>query len=293
MPTALSVVGVAWTVPLIAFLLLGGVFTDRYDRRRLMIGADLIRAAAIGLLGVLSLAGVIELWHVVVLIAFVGLGDAFFNPAATAIVPDLLPGRAPAPGECAQRPDQAAHHPPHRSGTGRFRRRTLQRRAPRSSSTRPSFLVSAVAIAAISAPAARARSFRTASARPSPRSARAWHLPDGQPWLWATLLSAMFSLLCFIGPVQVLLPFLVKNQLALGPEALGAIFAVGGIGSVVSAIAIGQLGLPRRCVTVMYVAGRSASRCMAVYGLMTTLWQGTARRPPDRLVVRGRLRSSG
>ena len=90
-PTALSVVGVAWTLPLIAFLLLGGVFTDRYDRRRLMIGADLVRAAAIGLLGILSLTGVIELWHVIVLIAFVGLGDAFFNPATTAIVPDLLP----------------------------------------------------------------------------------------------------------------------------------------------------------------------------------------------------------
>src|SRR6185436_8745558 len=90
-PTALSVVGVAWTLPLIAFLLLGGVFSDRYDRRLMMIGADLVRASAIGLLGILSLTGAIELWHVIVLIAFVGLGDAFFNPATTAIVPDLLP----------------------------------------------------------------------------------------------------------------------------------------------------------------------------------------------------------
>ena len=90
-PTALSIVGVAWTAPLVVFILLGGVFSDRYDRRWLMVGADLIRAAAIGFLGILSVTGVLELWHVVAMIAFVGLGDAFFNPASTAIVPSLLP----------------------------------------------------------------------------------------------------------------------------------------------------------------------------------------------------------
>src|SRR2546425_2940935 len=89
-PTALSLVGLAWTLPLVLFVLLGGVFSDRYDRRWLMVGADLVRAAAIGMLGLLSVWGVLELWHVVALIAFVGLGDAFFNPASTAIVPDLL-----------------------------------------------------------------------------------------------------------------------------------------------------------------------------------------------------------
>src|SRR5947199_7444753 len=52
-PTALSVVGAAWTAPLVAFLLLGGVLTDRYDRRWLMVSADLVRAAAIGAMAVL------------------------------------------------------------------------------------------------------------------------------------------------------------------------------------------------------------------------------------------------
>ena len=89
-PTALSIVGVAWTLPLVFFLLLGGVLTDRYDRRWLMIGADLVRAAAVGTLGLLSITHAIQLWHVLVLVAFVGAGDAFFNPASTAIVPDLL-----------------------------------------------------------------------------------------------------------------------------------------------------------------------------------------------------------
>src|SRR5574338_848609 len=92
-PTAMSVVGVAWTLPLVLFLLLGGVLTDRYDRRRLLISADILRALTIGLIGILSIAGSLELWHVIALIALVGVGDAFFNPASTAIVPDLIPER--------------------------------------------------------------------------------------------------------------------------------------------------------------------------------------------------------
>jgi DHA3 family tetracycline resistance protein-like MFS transporter len=92
------------------------------------------------------------------------------------------------------------------------------------------------------------------------------------PWCWATLVSAMLSLLVFLGPVEVLVPFLVKNRLALGPEALGAIFAAGGVGSVAMALVIGQVGLPRRRITVMYTAWSSGVALMAVYGLMTDLW---------------------
>ena len=47
-PTALSIVGVAWTLPMVLFLLVGGVMGDRFDRRRLMIAADTLRALAIG-----------------------------------------------------------------------------------------------------------------------------------------------------------------------------------------------------------------------------------------------------
>ena len=258
-PTALSVVGVAWTVPLIAFLLLGGVFTDRYDRRRLMIGADLIRAAAIGLLGVLSLAGVIELWHVIVLIAFVGLGDAFFNPAATAIVPDLLP-------------DELL--PQANALNGLIRPLTIRLIGPAlggfvvalsSAGTAflidaASFLVSAVAIAAIT-PSAGARG-RLPRRAPGDRRGR------GGACLCPTDAVAVGD--APVGDVQPALlhragagAAAVPGQEPARARARGARrdLRVGGIGSVVSAIAIGQLGLPRRYVTVMYAAGRSASRC--------------------------------
>ena len=89
--TAMGMVGIAMTVPTIVFLLVGGVFSDRFDRRRLMLGADLARFAAVGTLAALSLTGTLEIWHVLVVVAVYGTGQAFFAPAFDAIVPDLLP----------------------------------------------------------------------------------------------------------------------------------------------------------------------------------------------------------
>jgi len=269
-PTALSLVGLAWTLPLLLFVLIGGVFSDRYDRRWLMVGADLVRAAAIGLMGLLSVLGVLELWHVVGLISFVGLGDAFFNPASTAIVPDLLPE------------DQL---PSANALQGLIRPLTIRLIGPAIGGftvavigsgaaflfDAGSFVVSAIAIWAIA---------------PRPRRDVADHglrqtlveVREGMafvratPWVWATLVSAMLSLLVFVGPEEVLLPFLVKKRLELGADALGAIFAVGGVGSVLTAIAVGQLGQPRRRVTAMYVSWSLGVLLIGGFGLMTELW---------------------
>ena len=90
-PTALSLVGVAWFLPQIAAVLLAGVIADRVDRRWLMIAADIMRAVAIGVMGVLSVAGELQLWHVWVLVALYGIGNSFFYPAYTALVPQVLP----------------------------------------------------------------------------------------------------------------------------------------------------------------------------------------------------------
>src|SRR5919106_4169502 len=90
-PTALSVVGVAWTLPMVMFLLVGGVLGDRFDRRRLMICGDLLRAAAIGVIAILAFAEVLELWHLIALVAVYGAGEAIFAPNFQAVIPDIVP----------------------------------------------------------------------------------------------------------------------------------------------------------------------------------------------------------
>lgn len=269
-PTALSLVGLAWTLPLVLFVLLGGVFSDRYDRRWLMVGADLVRAGAIGLLGILAVSGILELWHVVALIAFVGLGDAFFNPASTAIVPDLLADE--------QLPQANALQGLLRPLTVRLIGPALGGFIVAGVGSGTAFLLDAASFVASAGVvlAIRARPRREVTAHGVRQTLH--EVREGlafvraTPWVWATLLSAMLSLLVFVGPQQVLLPFLVKNRLGLGADALGGIFAVGGIGAILMAITVGQLGQPRRRVTAMYAAWSIGVLLIAGFGLMTELW---------------------
>jgi DHA3 family tetracycline resistance protein-like MFS transporter len=91
-------------------------------------------------------------------------------------------------------------------------------------------------------------------------------------WLWATLVSAAVAYLLFMGPTEVLLPFVVKNKLSDGAGALGLVFAAGGLGSLLCAILIGQRGLPRRPLTFMYICWTLATLAIAGYGLASQLW---------------------
>ncbi|MEU1895948.1 MFS transporter [Streptomyces pristinaespiralis] len=87
---ALAVVTAAGTLPWLLFGVLGGALVDRWDRRRTMWVADAARAL---LLAIPAAAAVLDLPSIPLLAAvafLLGLGDLFFDTAATACLPDLL-----------------------------------------------------------------------------------------------------------------------------------------------------------------------------------------------------------
>ena len=269
-PTALALVGIAMTVPTIAFLLLGGVVSDRADRRRVMLAADVARGIAVGLLAILSLSGVLVLWHVVALVALYGAGAAFFGPAFDAIVPDVLP----------------AAELPQANALDQFVRPVALRLAGPALGgllidavgvgTAFAFDAASFAISVIALVAMRARVPRAAAAGPvSVRSDIRTGLVyvRRHVWLWATFVTAAVAYLLFMGPAEVLLPYLVKNELGGRAADLGLVFAAGGIGSVGCAVVLGQRGLPRRDITFMYVAWTLATIAVAGYGLASAVWQ--------------------
>lgn len=71
-------------------------------------------------------------------------------------------------------------------------------------------------------------------------------------WLWATLCAAALALVATFGPFEVLLPYIIRNDLGGDAATFGIVLAAGGLGSIVAAISIGRVGAPRRHVTFMY-----------------------------------------
>jgi len=90
-PTDVGIVLAAATLPLVAFLLIGGVWADRLPRHRVMIVTDLIRFALHAVLAALIFTGGIEIWQLVVIEALFGTAEAFFRPAYTGLVPQTVP----------------------------------------------------------------------------------------------------------------------------------------------------------------------------------------------------------
>jgi MFS family permease len=268
-PAALALVGVAMTVPTIVFLLLGGVVSDRLDRRRIMLGADVARGLAVGLMAVLSLTGALELWHVVALVAVYGAGQAFFSPAFDAIVPEVLP-----PEELAQA-----------NALDQFVRPIALRLAGPALGGVLIALLGAGSAFALDALSFAASAGALLAMTRRPRKAPSEHatvMADigaglryirAHVWLWATFASAAIAYLLFMGPAEVLLPYIVKNDLHGSAADLGIVFAAGGIGSVGCAVVLGQRGLPRRDITFMYITWTLATFAIAGYGLATAVWQ--------------------
>jgi predicted MFS family arabinose efflux permease len=86
----LGYVFAARSLPLVGFLLIGGVFADRLPRRAVMIAADLIRLGTQSTTAVLLISGNARIWEIAVLQALHGMATAFFNPAATGLTPQVV-----------------------------------------------------------------------------------------------------------------------------------------------------------------------------------------------------------
>lgn len=89
-PLGVVAVRVADSVPALVFGLHGGVAADRWSRRRLMIGADVVRTAVLVPIAIAGLAGSLPLWGLVVASFVLEAATSYFAPAYGATLPTLV-----------------------------------------------------------------------------------------------------------------------------------------------------------------------------------------------------------
>ena len=277
-PVALSMVGLAMTLPHVALLLVGGVVGDRFDRRRVMMASDAVRGLAVAALGALALTGRLRLWHVLVLIGLYGAATAFFGPAFDALVPDVVPADQLVQANAV---DQFA-----RPLALRMVGPALGGLLLAAGGSGTAFLVDAATFAVSIACLVGVRAVPgPAAAGVEPADTRGSVLGDvreglrfvrASAWLWATFAAAAFAYLLFMGPVEVLLPYLLKNQLHAGPGAFGAVLALGGLGALAAAAVVGRLGTPRRSMRFVYLAWTGSTLVLALYAGVGAVWQAMA-----------------
>jgi MFS family permease len=80
-------------LPIILFMLIGGVIADRHDRRRLLTGSQLVQASSAFTLAALVFWGHVAVWRILALSFISGCGQAFGGPAYQSMIPSLVPRR--------------------------------------------------------------------------------------------------------------------------------------------------------------------------------------------------------
>lgn len=269
-PSGLALLGVCATVPQLLALVASGVVSDRYDRRMVLIVADVARFAVVGAVAVLVLRGQVTMVHLAVLSVVYGLGAGIAAPAFDALVPDLVP---------AEDLEQA-------NALEQFLRPAMLRLAGPAAGgvliavngagtafalDALTFLVSAGCLAAMGSVG------RPASTDDEPSLVRealaGLDYVRRRVWLWGTFGAATVSYLLFIGPTEVLLPYVVRESLHEGARELGLVLAAGGVGALMASALVARTGLPRRQLSFMYVCWALATLAVAGYGLATSGWQ--------------------
>lgn len=89
-PTDLGIVLLAREVPMIVFLLLGGVFADRLPRQRILVGTDLLKGAAQLVTALLLFSGAAHVWNVALLQVAFGVANAFSRPVGLGLIKETV-----------------------------------------------------------------------------------------------------------------------------------------------------------------------------------------------------------
>lgn len=249
---AMGTVLVFSQIPLLLFLLIGGVVVDRLPRIRIMFASDILSGLVIAFVAVFSWLELLEIWHIYIASMLFGFVEAFFFPAYQAVIPQITPSglliSANSLSGLSQRvtgivgPAFGAALVAAGGTSLTFGLDAL------------SFFVSALFVL----PLLRSnldkvqRQDETVGAADGERSVKAalrqglsdlrggFKLVMTVPWIWITILLFGFVNIMEAGPRAVAMPFLIKEDLGADVGLLGLFGSAASLGFVAGMLWLGQ-----------------------------------------------------
>jgi DHA3 family tetracycline resistance protein-like MFS transporter len=219
------------SLAMLTTLLLGGVLADRYPRRLMMIGSDLVRAVVMAATCALDATGHLTIGGLAALGVLFGLADGFFQPAFGGIVPLVV--------ETHALPSANSWIGVARNGSaiaGPALAAALYYSAGPAvvwGVDAASFVVSAAALWLA----------RPRSLEPAPRLGLRHELAEGfryviaVPWIWTGIAAATVILMVAMAPYTTLLPVVVQDHYDRGVGAYGLLFSAMAAGLVAGSLA--------------------------------------------------------
>jgi MFS family permease len=276
-PAQLSVVSTASAVGVLLPALLGGVVADRIPQKLILLVVASVELAGMALVATLSITDHTAIWHLASVSFVTGMGMAFYYPAYSAWLPALVPESdlmAVNGFEGMVRPTVGQAIGPAVAGAvvGAFSPGAAVAVAASCA------LLGLLALATVPLTPVR-RDFESEGERKHPIVSALADVREGwgymmrTPWLLATLLFASLMILVMMGPLEVLVPFLIKDRLGGGPGDHAWVLAAFGIGGAAGSLTMASFQMPRRYLTLMNVMFGVGCLPLLVMGISTAVWQ--------------------
>ncbi|MGI8888208.1 MAG: MFS transporter [Nocardioidaceae bacterium] len=267
-----SALGITTGLQFLPFLLVSpfaGLIADRYPKRQMLALTQASLAVSAGLLGLLAVTGLVEVWHVYVLALLFGVGTAFDAPARQSFViemvgPDNLPnavglnsasfnlGRVIGPGVAGL---------------------LIAALGSGARATGWVILLNAVSYAAVIFSLRAMRSSELSPSQPLPRASGA--LREGVRYVWARpdlifVFVVAFAAGTFGLNFQMTTALMATSEFHKGAGEYGLLGSIMAIGSLAGALLSARRGYPRRLVLVLAAVAFAVAEIVA--GVMPTYW---------------------
>ncbi|QIK77256.1 MFS transporter [Nocardioides piscis] len=272
----LSVVSTASAIGVVIPALLAGVVADRVPQKQILLVVAAVEVVGMGTIAALSSLDLDRL-AILAAISFVtGMGMAFYYPAYSAWLPALV----------AESDLQAVNgfEGMVRPAIGQAFGPAVAGAVVAMASPGAAFAVAAIAggvglLMLLRVPQTPLRRTLDEDHATHPIRSAVRDMREGfaymmrTPWLLATLLSASLMVLVIMGPLEVLIPFLIKDRLGGGPDDHSYVLVAFGIGGALASLVMASVRMPRRYLTWMNLGWGLGSLPFLAIGLADAVWQ--------------------